>query len=343
MENERDITGTVSAVTPFGPAGLLATFSAALTGTVTTSYTTGYDIVSAAKRIPRYEHKSAYFDFSGATLRTTVYRPRPAGMLSMLPARRGHPGRSRTRELKARAAFPIENTPPKSPGDPPGAFRETPRVLPGSKRFGYTQAELANDPDGSREQAAKRVEKILHHVLSEPEWVGAGLKELRDQVLDTLYRDGQVDEHVIETVNKNLSEPAILRGYSDMFGAGVVSPMIRDEKGNDIGQLVVTARLRTVQPSWIGKLGIKEESQRFTSVPNEREQAGSAVLTVGGQVGTGGRRATAPSAEARSEIRHKRRVPGRWRGVWHPDRKRQHRERRYPRHGHLGGKRARPG
>ncbi len=64
--------------------------------------------------------------------------------------------------------------------------------------------------------------------------------------------------------------------------------MIRDEKGNDIGRLVVSARLRTVQPSWIGKLGIKEESQRFTSVPNEREQSGSAVLTVGGQIGTGG-------------------------------------------------------
>src|SRR5260370_14577476 len=64
--------------------------------------------------------------------------------------------------------------------------------------------------------------------------------------------------------------------------------MIRDAQGNDIGQLVVTARLRTVQPSWMHKLGIKEESQRFTSVPNEKEQAGSAVLTLSGQIGTGG-------------------------------------------------------
>ncbi len=207
--NQRAITGIVDAVTPSGPAGLLATFSAALTGTVTTSYTTGYDIVSAAKRIPRYEHKSAYFDFSGARLRTTVYPARPAGHLSMLPARRGHPGRSRTTELKARAAFPIENTPAKGPDDPPGAFRETPRVLPGSKRYGYSQDELrpANDPDGSRAEAAKRVEKVLHHVLSEPEWVGTGLNELRNQVLDALYRDSQVDEQVIEIVNRHLSEP----------------------------------------------------------------------------------------------------------------------------------------
>ncbi len=285
---DRSVAGAIDVLTPSGGAGLLATFSAAISGTASTSYTTGYDIVSAAKRIPRYEHKSAYFDFSGARLRTTVYGARPAGMLSMLPGLRGRPGRSHTRELKARAAFPIENTPPKRPGDPPGAFRETPRELPDSKRFGYTQAELANDPDGSRERAAKRVEKVLHHVLSEPEWVGAGVKELRDQVLNTLYRDGQVDEHVIESVNKILSEPAILRGYSDLFGAGVVSPMIRDEQGRNIGQLVVTARLRTVQPSWTGEMGIKEESQRFTSVPNEREQAGSAVLTVSGQLGTGG-------------------------------------------------------
>ena len=59
------------------------------------------------------------------------------------------------------------------PGDPPGAFRETPRVLPDSKRIGYSSAELANDPDGSRREAGERIEGTLHYILSEPEWARA--------------------------------------------------------------------------------------------------------------------------------------------------------------------------
>ena len=282
VENERNVTAILDAVTPFSAKGLLATASIALTGTSTTSYTTGYDIVSDAKRAPRYEHESAYFDFRGAVLRTTVYPARPSGLPSLLPARLPHPGRIRAVPLTVRAAFPIEVAPPKEAGDPPGAFREMPRELPGSKRFGYTQAELANDPDGSRHAATVRLEKVLHHVLSEPEWVGAGLRDLREQVLLFLHRAGQLDQPAIATVNYILSEPSILRLYSDLLGAGALSPKFGDL------QLLITARLRTVQPSWIGKLGIKEESQRFTSVPDDKEQSGSAVLTLSGQVGTGG-------------------------------------------------------
>ncbi len=276
VEAERNLTGTADIMQAFG-AGGIASLGLSLTGTSSLAYTGGYDIVSATKRAPRYEHDSAYFDFRGASLRTTV-------RLSTVVA----PSRTRSLPLTAaRIAFPLEVAPPKEPGDPPGAFRETPRVLPGSKRFGYTAAELKADADGSRQSAVKRIEKVLYHVLSEPEWVGAGLRELRERVFRILRRRGPVDKEMTEAVEFFLSEPSVLRNYADMFGPGAISPMIRDSAGNDIGQLVVTARLRTIQPSWIGDLGIKEEAQRFTNVWDNKEQSGAAVLTVGPAAGLG--------------------------------------------------------
>ena len=44
---------------------------------------------------------------------------------------------------------------------------------------------------------------------------------------------------------------------------------------------MVTARLRSIQPSWIGDLGIKEEAQRFTNVWDGKEQGGAVVQTTG--------------------------------------------------------------
>ena len=285
-EAERNLTGTLDITQGFGASGV-ATAGPSLTGASAVSYNGGYDIVSATKRAPRYEHESAYFDFRGASLRTTVRLT-----AAIRTGRRLWPeiGRSRTRTLpltSVRVAFPLEVAPLKEPDDPPGAFRETPRVLPGSKRFGYTQAELAADPGGSRRQAADRIEKVLHYVLSVPEWAGAGLGELRRQVLTILSEDGPVDKAVTGAVEFFLSEPSVLRNYGDMFGPGAISPMIRDSRKNDIGQLVVTARVRTIRASWIGDLGIKEEAQRFTNVWDTKEQSGAAVLTAGGTVGKG--------------------------------------------------------
>ena len=64
--------------------------------------------------------------------------------------------------------------------------------------------------------------------------------------------------------------------------------MIRDSKGNNIGQLVIQAEVVTIQPSWISHLGIKEESQRFTNVWDTKEHAGAAVATIGATAGKGG-------------------------------------------------------
>ena len=116
VENQRAITGIVDAVTPSGPAGLLATFSAALTGTVTTSYTTGYDIVSAAKRIPRYEHKSAYFDFSGARLRTTVYPARPGRRSQHAAGQAGPPRPVPHHGAQGAGGLPDREHPAQGPG-----------------------------------------------------------------------------------------------------------------------------------------------------------------------------------------------------------------------------------
>jgi hypothetical protein len=280
VEAERNLTGRVDITKAFGSGGLVAA-TISLTGTSTAAYTSGYDTVSAAKRAPRYEHESAYFDFRGASLRTTVHPE-----LAARPPRTG-----RLPLSTVRAAFPLEVAPEKDLGDPPGAFRETPRTLPGSKRYGYTPAEVAADTSGRRLDVARRIEPALHHVLSEPEWAGAGLKDLRDQVLGIFRQDGPVDKDVAAAVEFFLSEPSVLRNYADLFGSGTISPMIRDSRGNDIGQLAVTARVRAIQPSWIGDLGIKEESQRFSNVWDTKEQSGSVVLTAGASLGKRGRQA----------------------------------------------------
>ena len=88
-------------------------------------------------------------------------------------------------------AFPEEIAPLKEPGDPAGAFREEPRTLPGSRRYGFDQALVdADAPDGRVRAAAKRVEQVINHVLSTPDWVGGGLAELREQVHGILTAAG---------------------------------------------------------------------------------------------------------------------------------------------------------
>ncbi len=103
VEHERNITGIVDLRTPFRAAGL----ATALTGTSTLTYVTGHDIVSDAKRAPRFRACDGVFRFPGG-----------------VAAGDGKPGdggsRTGVRMLTARAAFPIEVTPPKADGDPPG-------------------------------------------------------------------------------------------------------------------------------------------------------------------------------------------------------------------------------
>ena len=174
--NERDIAVTANALVAFGAPlrhphlPFQATVGGTLTGSSTASYTQGYDIVSGTKRAPRFEGESAYFDFRGAWLRTTI---RQAGQ----PTPPDQPGEVR---LTARMAFPEEVAPLKQPGDPAGAFREQPRLLPGSRRYGFSQADVDNDaPGGPVREAATRLGPLLNHVLMTPEWVGGGLAELR--------------------------------------------------------------------------------------------------------------------------------------------------------------------
>ncbi len=228
IENERNVTVTANALTPFGALphrAWQARAGASLTGTSSSKHTQGFDIVSATKRAPRFEGMTAYFEFLGASLRLTVTEAGPAD-------------RAYTLDLAARMAFPEEVAPLKAKGDPPGAFRPEPRKLrPDSKRYGFTQDQVDTDPSGTVKAAAERVEKIIHHVLSTPEWVGGGLAELREDVnviLDRLSRGPTTragtprDPKVTETVERLLSEPAIMRNIADILGPGSVSPMVRD-------------------------------------------------------------------------------------------------------------------
>src|SRR6202012_4835314 len=122
VEAERNITGTVDVLKAFGAGGQFA-FTFSLTGASTSAYTSGYDIVSDAKRAPRYEALSSFFDLQGAKLRV-AFRRKADG---------AHAGTRFLLLTLVQVAFPIEDTPENEPGDPPGAFRTPPRLLPGSK------------------------------------------------------------------------------------------------------------------------------------------------------------------------------------------------------------------
>jgi hypothetical protein len=270
VENERNLTVTGNAMWHVGkmPLKEFETFvGGSLTGTSTKQNAEAVANVSATKRAPRFEGESAYFDFRGASLRTAIRQ-------------RDQADRTGGLELTARMAFPEEVAPLKQPGDPAGAFREQPRTLPGSRRYGVDQA-VGADVQAGREAPEKRFEPVINHVLSTPEWAGGGLVELRQPVLDILGRDGQVDKGVIEGVESFLSETSFMRFYTDILGgSGATSPMIRDSKGKNVGQLVVSARLRTVQASTKSKLGVKEEAQRFLQVEHSKSEGGSMTATV---------------------------------------------------------------
>ncbi|HEY2579813.1 MAG TPA: hypothetical protein VGI74_26170, partial [Streptosporangiaceae bacterium] len=299
----RDMSVAANVKTPFGalPGKVFAvTAGAAVAGGASSTFTSGSDTVSAAKRFPVGHGGTAYFDFPGAALTT---RLRPAGHLGpgdtgMLPLNGG-----------ARAGFPEEFAPAKQPGDPPGAFRPVPRRLPGARQLGVTQAQVEANalinphdpasqlggagvavhirhPTGSNgggpvyaRDAARDLRPVLSQFLVTPESAG-GLRQIRSRVYDALAEglDGR-DPELAEGVEFFLSEPSFLRMWGDISGPGAVSQMITGSSGRR-AYLIVRAELRTVEASTIDHVPVKEELQRFTNVVDEAAQSGQVSLAL---------------------------------------------------------------
>ena len=299
----RELSVAADVKTPFGalPRKVFAvTAGAALTGASSSTFTSGSDTVSAAKRFPVSHGGTAYFDFPGAALTTRI---RPAG----------RPGPEQAGRLPlnggARAGFPEEFAPVKQPGDPPGAFRAVPRTLPRARRLGVTQEQVDTDavitthdpasqlggagitfhirqPTGDSvggpvpaRDAAGRLQSVLSQFLVTPESAG-GLKQLRTRVYDTLAAGlDEPDADLAEGVEFFLSEPSFLRMWGDISGPGAISPMITGSSGRR-AYLIVRAELRTVEAATIDHVPVKEELQRFTNVVDEAVQSGQASLTL---------------------------------------------------------------
>ena len=272
--SDHGLTVTLNALAPFGsllPDAFSLTLGGAVSGSSGASYTNGHDVVTAAKRAPRYEHLSAYFDFPDASLRVVV----SGGAAAPLPAR--------VTRLTARAAFPEETAPAKSPGDPPGAFRDPPRALPGSRVLGISQRDLLEMPDRSRRaEAEQALDAVLGHFLHMPEAAG-DLSDLREQVLATLSGAGEADPKVDETLRGIFGEPWFLKRYGDIVASGALSPLVTDSSGRALGYLKIKAAPRTARAAVLGNLGLKEEVQRFVSGWDQEALSGGAGITLTGQ------------------------------------------------------------
>ncbi|HEY2577122.1 MAG TPA: hypothetical protein VGI74_12530, partial [Streptosporangiaceae bacterium] len=262
VEDERDITVSANVLTATGlplrhphiPVSTVA--GGSITGSSSVSYTQGHDIVSGTKRAPRFKGETAYFDFRGATLQTTIREER-------------QPDRANSQKLTVRLGFPIEVAPLKEDGDPPGAFRKVPRTLPGSRRYNVPPEADADSP--------------MNHVLYTPEWAGGGLSGLREQVRAIMEREATWDQKVAEGVDFFLSETSVMRMISDILGgSGAISPELQDAKGKSRGHLIVTARLRGLQASTKSLLGVKEEAQRFINVEDSKAQGGAGSVSLSG-------------------------------------------------------------
>ena len=239
----------------------MALAGGSVTGTSTVSYTQGYDIVSGTKRAPRFEGETAYFDFRGATLQTTIRQ-------------QGQPGPDRQAEPDRAVCLPRRGRPAEA----------GPATRPGRSARYRGRCRAPAEYELARPEAD--ADAPLNHVLSTPEWVGGGLAELREQVHRILERPGPPrDPKVAEGVEFFLSETSVMRMISDILGdSGAISPMLRDSEGNDRGHLIVTARLRGIQASTKSKLGVKEEAQRFINVEDNKAQGGAGTVTLTGNV-----------------------------------------------------------
>ena len=272
VASNRSVTLTANALTPFGAVphrAWSATAGGAISGSSSVSYENGSDVVSAAKRAPRYEGLSAYFDFPSASIQAVVTG---GGQMERV-------GRT---DVTVRLAFPEEIAPEKDANDPPGAFRDPPRQLPTSRLLGVSQEHLQArhaSGDATAEDVEKALEALPHHFLHLAESAG-DMSGLREQVLRTMFGNRPRDEQVVEAVRDVLGEPWFLKRYGDITASGALSPLIRDSKGNELGYLKVKARLRTAQASSLSHLGLKEEVQRFVSAWDSKAQGGGVTLTL---------------------------------------------------------------
>ncbi len=274
VSNQRQLTATADANPAGAGTAKVLTVGGSISGTSGTSYTSGYDIVSAAKRMPLVGGLSVYFDFPGATLRTRIARlrntPRPP-----------HEG---AMPISVRASFPEEMAPRKRNGDPPGVFRDPPRTLRGAVRLGVTQAQLDAEGYGGGpvSEAARQIEPLLTSFFSTPENVG-GLRSVRAAVktrLTAAMRLGAPDPHVEEGVEFALSEQSFLRLWGDLIsGAGMVSQLITSSTGKR-AFLIVTAKLRNVVAATVDHVPVKEEVQRFVNVADNKTSTGAVSLTL---------------------------------------------------------------
>ena len=259
-----------NALIPFGHlpgAAWSATVGAGLTGSSSVSYENGLDGVVAVKLAPRYEGLSAWFDFPTASIQTFVTE--------------GPLERTGRTDITARAAFPEELAPVKTPQDPPGAYREQRRTL--GPPLGRSQHDLETMRTSGGADAAAAIEKnlegTLHHFLHIAESAD-DMADLREAILTDLYGTGQRDEKVADFVRDVLSEEWSLKRWGDVTASGALTPQIIDSKGRSLGMLKIKAGLRTAQASAVSKLGLKEEVQRFISVWDSKKHSGGATLAV---------------------------------------------------------------
>jgi hypothetical protein len=175
--SSRSATVSVNALVPFGhlPRGAWsATLGAGLTGSSSVSYENGADNVVAVKRAPRFEGLTSWFDFPTASLQTFVTQ--------------GRFERTGRTDIAARVAFPEELAPAKNAQDPPGAYRDQPRTLPGSTRLGLSQPDLEARRTADAASAAateKNLDGTLHHFLHMAQSAD-DLADLREEVLTDL-------------------------------------------------------------------------------------------------------------------------------------------------------------
>lgn len=237
-------------------------------------YVHGYDVVTAAKRAPRYEHQSAEF------LVPSVLRVRVADGA-------GEPRERRT-SLTARFAFPEEICPVKRPGDPPGAYREPPRTMPGAPVLGLSQQDLdqMRADGGEREAVAaeRALAAVLPRFLHMPESAAdlAGVyRDMRAALAVAPASPGAAEDPLSQPLRDLLGEPWFLKQYGDVTTpTGALSPLITGPGGEPLGRLRLTAALRTAQAADLSSLGLKEELQRFVAALDQESSSSDAGLEV---------------------------------------------------------------
>ena len=128
-------------------------------------------------------------------------------------------------------------------------------------------------------QVAQSLNSVLSQFLVTPEWA-AGLKLIRDKATARLNQGlDEPDSLLVEGVEFFLSERSFMRRWGDITAAGAVSQLITGSSGRR-ARLIVRSELRRVRPSTIDDVPVKEETQRFLNVVDQRQQGGSVSLAL---------------------------------------------------------------